>query len=282
MQHFFTNKNDSIFTDGKLPELVHICDINDANHWVRPLHLHENVTEILFIREGKGTFIIGGKSIEGEKGDILISNCGVLHDERSSIDQPLITYVCGISNFQIKGLPPNHLIHENILPVINSDRYYSIFKDLFELIVNEVLSETPGIEETCQYILCTLVSLIILISQNRIDSIEDERRILGFKIKDYLDQNYMKEINLTEMAANLYINPFYLVHIFKKEMGISPRQYVIKRRIGEAQNMLVTSNKSFAEISKTVGYDNPNYFNMLFKKTTGISPGKFRKTQSKD
>jgi len=277
MQYFFKNKSYPIFTDGKLPDLVHVCDISDVNHWIRPMHLHENVTEILFIREGEGSFIIGGKAIEGKKGDILISNCGVLHDERSSADHPLVTYVCGINNFQINGLPDNHLIHENMLPMISSDQYSHILKNLFELMINEVLAETPGMEETCQYTLCTLVSLMIRITQNSHDANDGETRLLGLKIKDYIDQNYMKEINLTEIAANLYISPFYLAHVFKKEIGFSPIQYVINRRIGESQNILITTKKPITEIAKMVGYDNPNYFNLLFKKITGMSPGKFRK-----
>ncbi len=282
MQYFFNNKSGSIFVDGKLPELVHVCDISDVNHWIRPLHAHEDFTEILFIREGQGSFIIGSRSIDGKKGDIIISNSGVLHDERSAINYPLKTYVCGINNFQIKGLPPNCLIHENVMPLISSDRYYNIFRDLFNLMINEVSMQAPGMEETCQYIMCALVSLIIRISQNRLDEKDDEIKALVLNIKDYLDKNYMNEINLTEMAANLYINPYYLVHIFKKEIGFAPIQYVINRRIGEAQNMLVTTNKSCSEISKLVGYDNPNYFNQLFKKITGVTPGKFRKSHSKD
>ena len=282
MQYFFKYNSASIFVDGKLPELVHVCDISDVNHWVRPLHLHENVTEILFIREGKGSFIIGGRAIDGKKGDIIISNCGVLHDERSSIDHPLITYVCGINNFQIEGLPHNWLIDEKVLPVIHSDRYYTIFKDLFELMVNEVARKTPGTEETCQYVMCVIVSLITRITHKQLDAEEDEIRALVLEIKDYLDRHYINEINLTEMAASLYINPFYLIHVFKKETGFSPKQYVINRRIGEAQNMLINTNKTFAEISKLVGYDNSNYFNHLFKKIIGVSPGKFRKSQSKD
>jgi len=281
MQYFFKDKGECIFIGGKLPELVHICDISEMSHWTRPMHLHEDYTEVLFIREGKGDFIIGNKAIKGEKGDLLISNSGTLHDERSSADNPLTTYVCGINNFQIKGLPANHLIHDNTLPVINSDRYFNIIKDLFELIVDDALRDTIGMEETCQYILCTLISLINRILQNRYETKQVETISLGMRIKEYIDQNYMNKINLAEIASELYISPFYLVHVFKKEFGFSPIQYIINRRIGEAQNILIKTKQPIVEIARMVGYENPNYFNLLFKKVTGISPGKFRKTQSK-
>ena len=54
-------------------------------------------------------------------------------------------------------------------------------------------------------------------------------------------------------------------------------QYIINRRIGEAQNLLINTDYSITQIADKVGYDNPSYFNMLFTKLIGMSPGKFRK-----
>ena len=91
------------------------------------------------------------------------------------------------------------------------------------------------------------------------------------------NENYAKNISLKNIADELYISPDYLSHVFKNETGISPINYVITKRIGEAKKLLMTTDKNVQEISMEVGYENTNYFSLLFKKTTTLSPSTFRK-----
>mgnify|MGYP002224503495 CR=1 FL=1 len=58
--------------------------------------------------------------------------------------------------------------------------------------------------------------------------------------------------------------------IFKEETGFSPMQYVTRRRIGEAQNLLINTQLSITEIAANVGYNNSNYFQNVFKKNSWI------------
>ena len=58
--------------------------------------------------------------------------------------------------------------------------------------------------------------------------------------------------------------------------GYSPIQYLLRRRIGEAQTLLITTDYSITQIAGMVGYDTQSYFNMQFTKNVGISPKKFR------
>jgi AraC-like DNA-binding protein len=67
-----------------------------------------------------------------------------------------------------------------------------------------------------------------------------------------------------------------LAHVFKESTGFSPIQYIIRRRIGEAQSLLINTNESVTNISGIVGYDNTSYFTTLFSKTVGMSPKKYR------
>ena len=62
----------------------------------------------------------------------------------------------------------------------------------------------------------------------------------------------------------------------KQEYGVSPIDYMVSRRIGEAQNLLNTTSLSVAEIAEAVGYADKNYFARIFRKRAGISPIDFR------
>lgn len=58
--------------------------------------------------------------------------------------------------------------------------------------------------------------------------------------------------------------------------GYSPVQYLLRRRIGEAQTLLITTDLSITRIAEMVGYDTQSYFNLQFTKNVGMPPNKFR------
>ena len=59
-------------------------------------------------------------------------------------------------------------------------------------------------------------------------------------------------------------------------MGVPPMQYVIKRRIGEAQTLLMDTDLPVAVISEQLGYSNPWNFSTAFRKCVGMSPSQYR------
>lgn len=64
--------------------------------------------------------------------------------------------------------------------------------------------------------------------------------------------------------------------MIQKYTGYSISQYVIERRMGEAQRMLIFEDISIKEIALAVGYENIQYFYAAFKKSTGVKPLEFR------
>lgn len=68
------------------------------------------------------------------------------------------------------------------------------------------------------------------------------------------------------MGEALHISPYYLSHVFKQMSGYSPVQYLLRRRIGEAQTLLITTDLSITRIAEMVGYDTQSYFNLRFTK----------------
>lgn len=95
-------------------------------------------------------------------------------------------------------------------------------------------------------------------------------------IRQYLDAHYDQNVLLDEIAEQLNMSTSYLAHTFKEETGCSPGQYMIWRRIGEAQTLIQLTDHPITQISTMVGYDNTNYFSTLFKKTVGMKPKEYR------
>jgi len=96
-------------------------------------------------------------------------------------------------------------------------------------------------------------------------------------VTEYIQRNIHSPISLQQLADIAGLNPTYFSNLFSKLMGVSPIQYINKRRIETAQSLLLSGNQSLDTIADQVGIDDVFYFSRLFKKTTGLSPSAYRK-----
>ena len=95
----------------------------------------------------------------------------------------------------------------------------------------------------------------------------------------YIDQKYRKEIRLSELAELMNVSPGYFSNLFKQVFHISPKQYILQKRLNEGQRLLLESELSIKEIAYAVGFENENYFSEFFTAKVGVPPRSFRNRQ---
>lgn len=93
----------------------------------------------------------------------------------------------------------------------------------------------------------------------------------------YIKKNFDQPITISDISANLSLDRKYFSKIFKRELQMSPHEYLINYRLTRACELMRTTNLSIAEIATTVGYDNQFSFSRVFKKYKGVSPSDYRK-----
>lgn len=108
---------------------------------------------------------------------------------------------------------------------------------------------------------------------------DEEKKINSIIIhaKNYISENYEKEITLEEVSKAVAVTPQYFSRLFKKEMGENFIDYLTKIRIDMAKKLMKNSNLSIKEICFNVGYSDPNYFSSIFKKIEKMSPSVYMK-----
>lgn len=100
------------------------------------------------------------------------------------------------------------------------------------------------------------------------------------EIKKYIEENYMEEISLGQLAELVDMNASYLSSVFKKETGMTYSEYLILCRVKQASRLLVETNLSIGEIAHQSGYQDARYFSKQFSKQVGLKPSEYRKLYS--
>ena len=97
------------------------------------------------------------------------------------------------------------------------------------------------------------------------------------RAENIIDSQLHVGLNINELAANLRVDRTTLFHAFKKHNGCSPVEFLQKKRITRACEMLTATNRNLKEISMACGFNSYKYLIKNFKKFKGVSPGEFRK-----
>ncbi len=94
---------------------------------------------------------------------------------------------------------------------------------------------------------------------------------------EFFNDHYNTEISIEEYASSRGMSVSWFIRNFKQYAHTTPMQYIVARRIANAQMLLETTNYPITEIGNIVGYENPLYFSRIFHKQKGMSPSEYRK-----
>lgn len=96
----------------------------------------------------------------------------------------------------------------------------------------------------------------------------------------YFNEYAVKGISRWQVAQAVSISEDYLARIFRRELGLSPWEYLNIFRIQLATDLILNSSKTLAEIAETTGFQDQAYFSRVFSKVKGYSPGRLRKLKN--
>ena len=208
------------------------------------------------------------------EGTLIVLDAGIVHEEIGGCAEGMASYCLGVSGVELVRRPPNCLLPEDAMPLLQLRDDYKEMLELFRLTVHEgYAGRTEAAEALMRAI---LVRTCEILSAQR-EKAETRESALGREIRQYLDRNYMENLHLADVAAALHTSASHASHLFRRENGLSPMQYVALRRIGEAQNLLINTKMSVTDIAAQVGYNNSNYFQNVFHHALGMTPCEYRR-----
>ncbi len=123
-----------------------------------------------------------------------------------------------------------------------------------------------------------LISCYVVVSRSNTELSEPVDTIRSLILHNFAERNFALDEEMQKMPFNYD----YLRKLFKKEMGLTPLEYMTRMRMKKAESLLLSmgaQDYSVAEVATLCGYEDPLYFSRVFKKTFGVSPSVYASQQ---
>ena len=96
----------------------------------------------------------------------------------------------------------------------------------------------------------------------------------------YIEEHYREPLMLSQLATLMGVSTTYFSNSFKEVFRISPKQYILNKRLARSRQLLLETDLSIREIAWEVGFENENYFSEFFSSKIGQSALKYRQGMS--
>ncbi|GAB3740719.1 helix-turn-helix domain-containing protein [Microlunatus parietis] len=93
----------------------------------------------------------------------------------------------------------------------------------------------------------------------------------------FIVENFRDSITIGDIAAAAHLNRSHAAMIFSRSLGLSPGRYLARRRIAEAQRLLITTGLAMIDVAHASGFSSQSSFYEQFTRLCGTSPGDYRR-----
>lgn len=258
-------------------KLLYVSTSKYEGDWQSIFHSHP-FSELFYVVSGSGSFVAEGSEFPVGKNDMVIINPHVQHTEKSLQTTPLEYIVLGIDGLSfsfenIASAQDGIFMQTAAGAVYKYNMQSANVYAYLNIMLEEISCKEENYETVCQNLLEVL--LICMLRNDNLSIIQNDHTALNrecTQIKNYLDANYAENITLDTLASLTHMNKYYMAHAFTKHTGLSPINYLLKKRIQEGKSLLESTTHSIAQISTMLGFSSQSYFSQAFKKATGKTP----------
>ena len=227
---------------------------------------------LTFVLKGKGYYTIGGKTFPIQAGQCFAIFPDVpityIADEKNPWEYifAIITGEDVLRLIETLGLTKS-------APSINFHITESIIYNLNRMVKAGAYSNRLGYDVLGFFILA--VSEVVEQASRSI-VYEDPQHLYVEKSIAYMKTNYPYDVSVSGIASYVGIEQSYLYRLFKKEQGVSLREWLVMYRLKKAVEMMADDNKSITSIAHSVGFYDLSHFTKAFKACYGETPKNYR------
>jgi AraC family transcriptional regulator, melibiose operon regulatory protein len=249
-------------------------------------HMHSQI-ELNFVLEGRMTYWFDGRQIAVNAGRLVLF-WGMIPHQVTAVEKPT-RFVCLYVPMSVfLGLPALSHLREAMFrgAVIEALDIRPFDNEIFKRWREELLSGDDQVEQIVRDELTARVRRIDREGWRDLRDLAEalphaanhdaERALHIEKMSRYVGEHATEDITIEQVAAAAGLHPNYAMTIFKRSVGLSINQAIIRHRLDTAQSLLISTELPVSRIAFDCGYASLSPFYEAFKKRFRVSPSELR------
>ncbi|MBQ8248682.1 MAG: helix-turn-helix domain-containing protein [Clostridia bacterium] len=237
----------------------------------------QKANEITYVVSGKATFYCNDVPTEIRSGDVHYIKKGLRFRSIASPDENFHC-VC-IAFIPKRNYDP---IAQYLQFMADVDTTVAVdngkIKRLCDLLIDEMYMHDDQQNTMLNlYITQILITFFRIINGNtlprRVNKASSSFTV--YHLMRYIDNKYMSIQDIKSVADELSYSEYYLSHLFKEKIGISIKDYITRKKLSAAAEMLAASTMSVSDVANKIGYASAHTFRQAFKRHFGVSPSEY-------
>ena len=292
---YFEQQFHSELARGALPLFYHRQSYDTVGD--SGLHLHVDHYALYVVHGGRGVHEINSHPYGIARGDVYLAPPGSVHAYRDCENLEVDVFCFQAELFgeaeiaALRALPGFRGLFIGVgeagsTPDWRSYRLHltPAARDEIETFVREVTRELSALPDAAaERILARVLFFRLLVALARVwhesaprEKIREYRQVEIADVIRFCEAHFAEPINVPQLAAKMFLSPSRFSAIWKKEMGITPGEYLRDLRLRHAQRLLKTTDRSASDIALDCGFSDAAQFSRTFKKAFGIAPREYR------
>jgi AraC-like DNA-binding protein len=242
-------------------------------------HAHKDTMEICYLSRGRQTYVVGDRPYRLTGGDVFVTfpdethGTGVLPEEKS------ILYWVWI-NLKKTALPFLDCTPQQARRLLSGLK--GITKRLFrprsrlKPLLDEIILLHHGKSEHRDLLIRNRITEFLI---RIIEAEKESRPTVSERIRAvaaHIDVRLSSPLPLPALAGMAGLSLSRFKQRFRSEMGVPPREYILRKKVERACALLGETKKSVTEIAYELDFSSSQYFATVFKRITGKKPGEQR------
>ena len=268
------------------------CFEDDMRLITVPVHWHDEY-ELLAATAGQVTVTLDTDELVLREGDAVFINAGCLHAVRSVTEGVSVLRSVVFHPRLIAGSSDSCFHEQLVLPFSrpSAPDYLLLRADengpqapAAEALLcwSAVRDDVFDYENEARYRLSRMLRLLTALEPPENASRRRDTPTVARvkKALAYIDRHYMEEIGNDTLTALCACSESVLLRDFRRTVGVTPMQYVLRYRLDRAAALLVSTEDRSGDIAAACGFNDLSYFTRLFRRATGLTPVAYRKAHA--
>ena len=230
--------------------------------------------ELTYVDKGALHSVADGRDILLEQGDLVLYGPNQWHMQYADVDMSP-SYIT--ITFDLAGIYPRELIN----------RKFGIPQSAVP-VLQRMLRELDRMDSfSSDLVICLLQILLLELLREQVtptgtrlrttNAVNSENEIIR-RAQQYITEHVREKLTVPLVARHVDVSPSYLTALFRKNLQISPGEYVRRIKLQESKQMIREDNLNFTEIAAALQYSTVHHFSRQFKDKFGITPTEYAKS----